>query len=113
MLFFYFFKDLSKTFSQFVSFQRLSKKTWKIFFKFQRFSKTFKDRTNLNVETFPQDLYVIRKRLHQNYYKILKKCFLGTTWTVILSTDSNIQSCTVVLPVAKKVDAVKHVLVKI
>ena len=31
----------------------------------------------------------------------IEKCFLGTTWTVILSACSNLQSHTGVLPVAK------------
>ena len=48
--------------------------------------------TNINNdETFPQDLLLILKHLLQNYQKILKKCLLSTTWTVMLSTDSNVE----------------------
>ena len=43
---------------------------------------------------------VILKRSLQNFYKILNKCFLCTTWTVMLS-NSNIQSHTGVLSDAK------------
>ena len=45
--------------------------------------------TNIsNEETFLQDFVVILKRTLQNYYKILKKCFLCTAWTVMLSTGT-------------------------
>ena len=36
-----------------------------------------------------------------NYYKILRKCFFCTIWTMMLSADSSIKSHTVVLPVVK------------
>ena len=36
----------------------------------------------------------------QNYYEILKICFLGTTWTVMLPSGSNLQPHTGVLSVA-------------
>ena len=47
------------------------------------------------------DFPVILKRMLQNYWKIMKKYFIGTTWTAMLSTYSNIQSLSDVLPVAK------------
>ena len=53
-----------------------------------------------NEETFHRVSIVIMKRMLQNYYKNSKKCFLVTSWTLMSSTDSNIQSHTGVLPVA-------------
>ena len=47
------------------------------------------------------DFQVILKRTLQNYLKILKKCFLGTTWKVMLPAGSNLQIYTGVLPVVK------------
>ena len=52
-------------------------------------------------ETFIRDFLVILKRTLQNYKKISKKCFLITTWTVMLSTGSNVEFHTGVYPVAK------------
>ena len=56
---------------------------------------------NICNEIFLQDFVVILKRPLQYYYKILKKCFLCTTWTMMLSRDSNIYSHTGVLFVTK------------
>ena len=43
-------------------------------------------------ETFLQDFIIILKRTLQNYYKILKKCFLSTACVMcLLSASSNLQ----------------------
>ena len=47
-----------------------------------------------------------------NYLKILDT-FIGMTWTVMLSTESNIQLHTDVLPVAKVLDLRKFKLIKV
>ena len=47
---------------------------------------------HIDEETLVRDFLLILKRPLQNYWKIWNKCFLSTTWTVVLSTGSNIQS---------------------
>ena len=43
--------------------------------------------TNMsNEETLLEDFLVILKQTLQNYLKIFKKCFLGTTWIVMSLT---------------------------
>ena len=54
-----------------------------------------------NKETFLRDFLVILKRTLQ---KITKKCFLGTTWTVMLAACSNLLPHTGVLSVAEESD---------
>ena len=57
--------------------------------------------TNISTErTFLQDFLVILKRSLQNYQKILKKCFLGTTRRTLM-LSANIKSHTGVLSVSK------------
>ena len=58
--------------------------------------------TNIsNEKTFLKDFLVNLKGPLQNWCTLSMNCFLDTTWTVMLSTDSNIQSHSGVLPVAK------------
>ena len=52
-------------------------------------------------EILLQAFILILKHSLRNYKKILKKCFFGTTWRVILSESSNIQPHTGVLPVVR------------